>query len=113
MALSRKPDGLAATSLWQLSAAPHAAAAAIGGRRRHLRLRALGDLIGVTLDPDHRQNDNSCGFALRLGADEPHDTPLIGEFDNDAHQPNPQPAGHGPPARSALSASSRLSGMQG
>ena len=87
MAPSRGEDGLAATSLRQLSAAPHAAAAAIGGRRRHLRLRALGDLIGVTLDPDHRQDDDGCGFVLRVGTAEPHDTPLIGEFDNDAHQP--------------------------
>src|SRR3984957_14179786 len=102
MALSRGEDGFAAASLRQLSAAPHAAAAAIGCRRRHLRLRALGDRIGVTLDPDHRQDDNGCGFALRVGAAEPHDTPLIGELDNDAHQPIPQTAGYGPPTRSAL-----------
>jgi hypothetical protein len=46
----------------------------------------LGAQIGVTLDPDHGQDDNRCGLVGRFAA-EAHDAPVFREFDNVAHQP--------------------------
>jgi hypothetical protein len=71
-----------------LLAAPHAAAAAVVGRRRGLRFGAFIQQVAVTLDPDNRQDDDGGRF-VRVGAAKPHDASLVGEFDNDAHQPSP------------------------
>jgi hypothetical protein len=54
-----------------------------------LRLGIVGGELGVPLDPNDRQYDDRGGFVARLGASEPDDTPLIGEFDYGAHQPLP------------------------
>jgi hypothetical protein len=70
--------------------------------------------IGISLDPDHRQNDDRCGLVRSVNAAEAHDTPLVREFDNISHQPLSSAAGNGafcPDARK--SASPQLSGMQG
>jgi hypothetical protein len=46
----------------------------------------LGTRIGVTLNPDHRQDDDCCGLIGRITA-EAHNAPVIREFNNVAHQP--------------------------
>jgi hypothetical protein len=78
-----------------------------------LRLGLLGTRIGVTFDPDHRQDDNRCGFIRPVTA-ESHNAPLVRKFDNDAHQPLSTAAGKEALCLDARkSASLQLSGMQG
>jgi hypothetical protein len=77
-------------------------------------LGILGDGIAIPLNPDDRQDDDCRGLVRRVHATKPHDTSLIWEFDNVAHQPlasdcrsrtsSPDPY---------MSASCQLSDMQG
>jgi hypothetical protein len=70
--------------------------------------------IGISLDPDHGQDDDRSGFVRSVSTAEAHDAPLVREFDNITHQPLSSAAGIGtfcPDAQK--SASPRLSGMQG
>jgi hypothetical protein len=46
----------------------------------------FGKRIGVSLDPDHRQDDDGCGF-IRTVTAEAYNAPLVREFNNVAHQP--------------------------
>jgi hypothetical protein len=67
---------------------PHAPAAAIFGGRLRLRLNAL-KRIGMSLDPDHRKNDDRRGLAGLTA--ETHNAPLVRKSDYGAHQPLPLP----------------------
>jgi hypothetical protein len=61
--------------------------------------------IGISLDPDYRQDDNRSGFIRPVTA-EAHNAPLIREFDYVAHQPLSSAAGKGafcPDARKSAS----------
>jgi hypothetical protein len=78
-----------------------------------LRLGLLGARIGVTFDPDHRQDDNRCGFIRPVTA-KAHNAPFVRKFNNGAHQPLSTAAGKEALCPDAQkSASPRLSGMQG
>ncbi len=51
-----------------------------------MRLGLRGERIGITLDPDHRQNNDRRGFIRNVTA-EAHDAPLNRELDDTTHQP--------------------------
>src|ERR1051326_395257 len=65
-------------------AAPQASAPAAVCRR--IRTRLLGGSIRVTLDADDRQNNDRRGF-FGAAAAEAYDAPVVGKFDDVAHQP--------------------------
>ena len=74
------------------SAPPHPSAAAVVRRRVRVGLGFFSARIDVPFDPDHRQNDDRCGFICRI-ATEAHNAPLVRKFDNVAHQPLSSAAG--------------------
>jgi hypothetical protein len=49
-------------------------------------LGPIGIRVWIPLDPDNGQDDDGCGFVRRITS-EAHDAPVVGEFDNVAHQP--------------------------
>lgn len=51
-----------------------------------LRFGPFGFRIHVPLDPNHREDDDRCGF-LRSVTPETHNAPLGREFDDVTHQP--------------------------
>jgi hypothetical protein len=57
-----------------------------------MRLSLRGVRIGITLDPDHRQNNDRRGFIRGVTA-EAHDAPLNRELNNTTHQPFSSAAG--------------------
>jgi hypothetical protein len=70
------------------SSAPHASPAAIFRGRLRLRLDAF-KRIGMSLDPDHRKDDDRRGLA-DLAA-EAHNAPVVRKSDYGAHHPLPLP----------------------
>jgi hypothetical protein len=73
------------------SASSDAATTAIIRWWLRLRLEPFAIRIGISLDTNHRQDDDGCGF-VRVTA-EAHNATLVWEFDDSAHRPLSPAAG--------------------
>src|ERR1700733_5568177 len=77
------------------SASPGPSTAAVFRRWMGLGLGRLGMRIRVTLDPDHGQDDDRCGFIRPVTTAEAHNAPPVREFNYVAHQPPTLPTAIG------------------